>query len=388
MASLGVGLIGTGYMGKCHALAWNAVAPVFGDVERPRLAVLAEASQDLADKKARELGFERATGDWRSLVDDPAVDIVSITTPNAFHPDMAIAALAAGKHVWCEKPMATTLADAERMLAAARASGKVAALGYNYIQNPVIRLVRRLLDEGQIGEINHVRLEMDEDFMADPEELFYWKSEATSGHGALDDFGVHALSLIWTLFGGVRRVCGHMAKPYADRPLRDGGRRAVETCDIATALIELDNGASGVIALNRSAWGRKGRIVVQLFGSKGTIVYDQERMNEVQLYTTDLPKETQGFRTILTAPHHPPYDRFIPAPGHGLGFNELKIIECRQLIGRIRGEAATLIEFEDGIRIERTVDAIARSAHAGTWMDVASGGKASPHLSLRERSDL
>ena len=107
------------------------------------------------------------------------------------------------------------------------------------------------------------------------------------------------LSLIWVLFGGVRRVCGHMAKPYADRPVADGGRRAVETYDIATTLIELDNGASGVIALNRSAWGRKGRIFVQLFGAKGTIVYDQERMNEVQLYTADGPKESQGFRTIL-----------------------------------------------------------------------------------------
>jgi LDH2 family malate/lactate/ureidoglycolate dehydrogenase len=140
MQPLGIGLIGTGYMGKCHALAWNAVAAVFGDVERPRLAVLAEASQELAERKARELGFARATGDWHSLVTDPAVDVVSITTPNAFHPEMAIAALEAGKHVWCEKPMATRLPDAERMLAAARASGKVAALGYNYIQNPIVRL--------------------------------------------------------------------------------------------------------------------------------------------------------------------------------------------------------------------------------------------------------
>ena len=147
-----------------------------------------------------------------------------------------------------------------------------------------------------------MRIEMDEDFMADPEQLFYWKSEASSGHGALDDFGVHGLSLIWVLFGGVRRVCGHMAKPYVDRPVKDGGRRAVETYDIATMLIELDNGASGVIALNRSAWGRKGRIFVQLFGAKGTIVYDQERMNEVQLYTADGPKESQGFRTILAGP--------------------------------------------------------------------------------------
>ncbi|WP_230529936.1 Gfo/Idh/MocA family protein [Microvirga roseola] len=371
MTHLGIGLIGTGYMGKCHALAWNAVAPVFGDVPRPRLAVLAEATQELAEKKAREIGFERATGDWRTLVTDPAVDVVSVTTPNAFHADMAIAALEAGKHVWCEKPMATSPADAERMLAAARASGRVAALGYNYIQNPVIRLIRRLLDEDRIGTVNHVRLEMDEDFMADPEDLFSWKSEATSGYGALDDFGVHALSLIRVLFGGVRRVCGHTAKPYADRPTREGGRRAVETYDIATTLIELENGASGVIALNRSAWGRKGRIAVQLFGAKGAIAYDQERMNEVQLYTAEGIRETQGFRTILAGPQHPPYDRFIPAPGHGLGFNDLKIIECRELIRRIEGEAAHLIEFEDGIRIERTVDAMARSAHGGGWVEVS-----------------
>ena len=273
--ALGIGLIGTGYMGKCHALAWNSVSAVFGDVPRPRLAVLAETSQQLADRRAQELGFDRPTADWRNLVADPAVDVVSITTPNAFHPEMAIAALEAGKHVWCEKPMATRLADAERMLAATRASGKVAALGYNYIQNPVMRLIRRIIDEGQIGVVNHVRLEMDEDFMADPEELFYWKSEASSGHGALDDFGVHPLSLIWALFGGVRRVCGHMAKPYADRPAQGGGRRMVETYDIATVLMELESGASGLLALNRSAWGRKGRIALQLFGSKGSIVYDQ-----------------------------------------------------------------------------------------------------------------
>ena len=118
------------------------------------------------------------------------------------------------------------------------------------------------------------------------------------------------------------------------------------------------------------AWGRKGRIAVQIFGSTGSIVYDQERLNEVQLYTTDIAGETQGFRTILAAPHHPPYDRFIPAPGHSLGFNDLKTIECRALVGRIRGEAALAIDFEEGVRIERTVDAIARSAREGTWIDV------------------
>jgi predicted dehydrogenase len=375
---LGVGLIGTGFMGKCHALAWNAVASVFNDVPRPRLVVVAETTQDLAELRAEELGFARGTADWRALLADPAVDVVSIATPNHLHAEMAIAALEAGKHVWCEKPMATTLADAERMAAAARRPGRVAALGYNYIQNPAVGLMRRAIDVGEIGPVNHVRIEMDEDFMADPEAPFSWKSEAASGYGALDDFGVHPLSLIRVLLGEVRRVCGHMAKPHADRPTREGSRRAVETYDIVTILIELESGASGVLSLNRCAWGRKGRIFVQIFGGKGTLVYNQERMNELLLYTTDLPKETQGFRTILTAPHHPPYDRFVPAPGHGLGFNDLKIIECRQLIGRIRGEQVRLLDFVDGLRIELTVAAIARSAETGSWVEIAGAEGARP----------
>src|SRR3954453_23578085 len=165
MTGLGVGLIGTGYMGKCHALAWNAVTPVFGDVERPRLVPLAEVDDALARAKAAELGFARATGDWRSVISDPAIDVISITTPNRFHAEMAIAALQAGKHVWCEKPMAPAYADAERMLATARSSGMTAALGYNYIQNPIIRHIKSLIGEGAIGTVNHIRVEMDEDFM-------------------------------------------------------------------------------------------------------------------------------------------------------------------------------------------------------------------------------
>lgn len=367
-ASLGIGLIGTGYMGKCHALAWNGVKAVFGDGAKPRLVHLAEVNADIARTKADEFGFAKSTGDWRQLIADPEVDVVSVTTPNAFHAEMAITALEAGKHVWCEKPMAVALADAERMAAAARKSGKVAVLGYNYIQNPLIRHIGALLEQGAIGTVNHVRFEMDEDFMADPEALFYWKSEASSGYGALDDFGVHPLSLIHSLFGPVSRVFAHLSKPYADRPTKEGKRRAVETFDIASILFEIGAGISGVMALDRSAWGRKGRIAVQIFGSKGTIVYDQERMNEVQLYTTgDRPTE-QGFRTILTAPHHAPYDRFIPAPGHGLGFNDLKIIECHELLNAIAGKPARVIGFDEGLVIERTVHAMAQSHHEGRWV--------------------
>lgn len=357
-------------MGKCHALAWNSVGTVFGDVPTIRLVHLGEANNELAARRAREFGFDKASGDWRAVVADPDVDVVSLTTPNQFHPEMAIAILKAGKHLWCEKPMAPSFAEAEAMAAAARASGKVAALGYNYIQSPAIRHIRTLLAEKIIGEVNHLRIEMDEDFMADPEAPFGWKHAATSGYGALDDFAVHPLSLIQTLFGRVGRVMCDMAKPYADRHVEGGGRRMVETHDIASVLLHLENGVSGTLLVNRSAWGRKGRIALQIFGSKGSILFDQERFNEFQLYvTSDRPTE-QGYRTILAAPVHAPYDRFVPAPGHGLGFNDLKTIECRELIGRLNGKPANVIEFEEGLEIERTVHAMARSFGEQGWADV------------------
>lgn len=368
MAGAGVGLIGTGYMGKCHALAWNAVAPVFGDIERPRLVTLAEIDEAFAKRKASELGFAKGTGNWRDLLADPEIDVISITTPNQFHAEMAIAALEAGKHVWCEKPMATSIADAERMRAAQRASGKVAVMGYNYIQNPLVRHMAALIGEGAIGDVTHLRIEMDEDYMADPAEPFYWKSEARSGYGALDDFAVHPLSLLSVLVGLPGEVMAAMAKPYADRPAREGGRRAVENHDIANVLLTFDSGASGVLMANRSAWGRKGRIFIQIYGSEGSILYDQERMNEFQLYDRAGEPANQGFRTVLTSGNHPIYGKFIPAPGHGLGFNDLKIIECRELLAAIAGEPAHVIDFETGFAIESAVHAMAQS-HAGRrWM--------------------
>lgn len=367
---IGVGLIGTGYMGKCHAIAWNGVRTVFGDVPEIRLVHLGEADQALADRRAGEFGFGRASGDWRRVIEDPEVTVVSITTPNQFHAEMAVAALEAGKHVWCEKPMATSLADAERMKDAAQASGRVAALGYNYIQSPAIRLIGRLLDAGRIGAVNHLRIEMDEDFMADPSAPFGLKHGKASGYGALDDFAVHPLSLVSQLFGRVATVLCDMSRPVAERRDASGTLRAVETFDVASCLLRLENGATGTLCVNRAAWGRKGRIQIQIFGAHGTIVFDQERFNEVQLYLASDDPAEQGFRTILAGPAHEPYGDFIPAPGHGLGFNDLKIIEAHELIRHIGGETARLIDFVEGLEIERTVHAMVRSHDERRWVDV------------------
>ncbi|WP_237154368.1 Gfo/Idh/MocA family protein [Oryzibacter oryziterrae] len=368
MKTIGIGLIGTGYMGKCHALAWTGVAATFGETLRPRLVHLAEVNADLAHTKATEFGFARSSGDWRALIADPEVDVVSVTTPNAFHADMAIAALQAGKHVWCEKPMATALADAARMRETARASGRIAVLGYNYIQNPTVRQIEALIAGGAIGTVNHIRIEMDEDFMADAEAPFNWKNEAASGYGALDDFAVHPLSLMTRFLSLPSEVLADMSRPVASRPLADGSRRAVETHDIANVLLRFPGGASGVLTANRAAWGRKGRIFVQIFGSAGTLHFDQERGNEFNLYLAKGDPATQGFRTVLLGPQHAPYDRFIPAPGHGLGFNDLKVIEAHELIRALNGDAdARVIDFETGLAIEGCVHAMAKSHADGRW---------------------
>jgi predicted dehydrogenase len=162
-----------------------------------------------------------------------------------------------------------------------------------------------------------------------------------------------------------------MAKPYAERPANDGGTRSVENHDIAQALFRTEAGASGVLMVNRSAWGRKGRIALQIFGSKGSILFDQERMNELQVYSTDDAAGLQGYRTLLAAPTHPPYRQFIPAPGHGLGFNELKVIECFELLQAISGERdAHVIDFERGLEIELVVHAMAQSAESRSWIEI------------------
>ena len=367
MSEIGVGLIGTGFMGKAHALAYGAVKAVMGDVPAVRRAVLAETPAEKAVAMADQFGFARATGDWRAVVADPEVQVVSITTPNGMHREMALAALAAGKHVWCEKPMALTLADAKEMAAAARASGKKTRLGYNYTANPAFTHACRLVAAGEIGRVVHVRGWVDEDYQADPELPWSWRAKlADAGLGALGDIGCHLISLLTGLAGPLESVVGEIETVHKTRPLADGsGRGVVENEDAASALLTFASGVKGVMVASRSAWGRKSRLGFEVHGTEGMVVYDQERMNELMLFRNRGEKATQGFVTILTAPEHPPYGAFCPAPGHQLGFNDLKVIELAGFLRAIRDDARPALDFEAGLEIEKAIHAVALSAREG-----------------------
>ena len=369
---VGVGLIGTGFMGKCHALALAAVGRVFGDVASPRLELVCEVPEERASAMAAQLGFARATGDWRALVADPAVELVSITTPNRLHREMALAALEAGKHVWCEKPLALTLGEAEEMAAVAERAGVVTLAGYNYVRNPAYRHAQALVESGRIGRVVHFRGWVDEDYQADPDLAWTWRAKlAEAGLGTLGDLGCHLVSLAVGLVGPVESLVAETATVHATRPLADGsGRARVENEDVASALVRFAGGVTGVLVSSRSAWGRKNRLGFEVHGDRGMIVFDQERMNEIQLYVNEGPAAEAGFKTILSGAAHPPYGAFVPAPGHQLGFNDLKVIEAAEVLRAIADGGRAWPDFAAALDIERVIHGIARSGRVGVRVAV------------------
>ena len=235
---VGLALIGAGHMGKCHALAFAAVSGVFGRGPPPRLEMVVDLDADAAARAARDHGFRAHTTEWRDAVADPAVSLVAIAAPNALHRPIALAALAAGKHVYCEKPMATSLRDAVAMAEAAEAAGRVTLLGYNYLRNPAIRHARRLLDEGALGRPFAFRCCFDEDYMADATTPFSWRLRRESaGGGALADLASHVVALAHYLLGPIGEVAGELGIVHGERPRAEGGTGRVENDDVALALV-------------------------------------------------------------------------------------------------------------------------------------------------------
>jgi predicted dehydrogenase len=374
MSTIGIGLIGTGFMGKAHAVAFNAVSAVFGDIVRPRLRLLCDVDPERTKTKAEEFGFERWTTDWREVVSSPAVDVVAITTPNHLHREMAVAALAAGKHVYCEKPMAVSLADAEAMASAAGKCDRTTLLGYSFAKNPALFAAKRLVEEGMIGRVFDFRGFIDEDYVADPDLPWTWRlRRENAGLGVLGDITCHLISMAHLLLGPIASLTALAETVHKTRPevTSSSVRHEVENDDVSHALVRFRNGACGVLASSRIAHGRKNGIRVEVHGSEGTIVFDQERMNELELYVAGERKDIVGFRRILTSSEHPPYGLFCKAPGHSLGFNDLKIIEVAHLLNAIAGKERPFPTFGDGIRIERVIHGFVESARDGKWVQFA-----------------
>jgi len=380
-----IGLIGTGGMGKAHATAFRNVPLVFGNEPgRPVLEIVADVDAKAVEKWAGEFGFARWTTNWQEIVEDSRVDIVDITTPNHLHAEMAIAAAQAGKHIYCEKPLATTSADAARIVAAVETSGVISIVGFNYLKNPAQAFARQIIESGELGEITLFRGTFDQDFLTNPDVPFSWRLDhALAGTGALGDLGSHTIAFAQFLVGNIVEVCGLNATKikervvpaagsgYAAKAENDAAKRSVENEDIMEFLIRFEDGAIGTIGTSRIATGRKLGLTYEIQGTKGSLFYTQERMNEIKLYRHSDPDREKGYKTIYIGPEHPGYKAFFGLAGIGLGYNDQKIIEAHDLISAVALNQPVQPDVRFAYRVNKVIDAVDISCQEHRWVRVS-----------------
>jgi predicted dehydrogenase len=390
--TLGVGMVGYAFMGAAHSHAWRT-APRFFDLPlQPALRALCGRDQARVTEAADLMGWESTETDWTRLVSRPDIDLVDICTPGHLHAEIAIAALEAGKHVLCEKTLANTVAEAQTMAAAAEraaAQGVRSMVGFTYRRVPAIVLARRLVEQGRIGQVRHVRAQYLQDWLADPEAPMTWRlHKDKAGSGALGDIGAHIVDLTQYITGDrLASVSGLLETFVRERPLAgsgssglhrgddgDGSGRTtgeVTVDDTAAFLGRFDGGAVGVFEATRFATGRKNAIRIEVNGSKGSLAFDFEDMNVLQLFDAEEPAETAGFRRILvTEPEHPYTGSWWPA-GHGLGYEHGFTHQVVDLVTAIAQEQQPLPSFADGLQVQCVLAAVERSAELGSWESVA-----------------
>ncbi|WP_323004953.1 Gfo/Idh/MocA family oxidoreductase [Pseudorhodobacter sp.] len=364
MTEIGIGIIGGGYMGKAHSVAMAAVGAVFDTALRPRLEMICASTPASAERYRAAYGFARGTEDWRVLVKDPKVEAVVIASPQNTHRQIAEAAFALGKPVFCEKPLGASLQDSRAMVAAAK--GQISMVGFNYIRTPASQFARQLIADGVIGDITWFRGEHTEDFLADPATPANWRTDGDA-NGTMGDLAPHMINGALALIGPITSLVAEVETVHTSRP---GG--AVTNDDHGQMMCRFANGAMGQMYFSRVAHGRKMGYAYEVTGTKGAIRFDQEDQNALWLYRADEPEATRGFSKILTGPAHPDYAPFCQGPGHGTGYQDQIIIEARDFLRAIETRAPVWPTFKDGMDVNQVVAAAMASSRAKAWVDIAS----------------
>ena len=369
--TLNIGLIGSGFMGKCHTNAFHSYAGLFNSPVTINLHTIADINSEMAKKSAKDLGFENATSNWKTLVDHPEIDLVSITAPNALHEEIALRAIANGKIVYCEKPLSTTSASARIMMQAAEAANITTMVGFNFLRNPLIEVCKQMIEAGELGEITSFNGRHAENYMLDPNQPHSFRT-AVEGGGAMADIGSHIISMARYLLGNITSVCAHSITVHKYRPTSLGSNelKPVLVDYVAHALLQFESGVVGSIDVNWLATGRTMDLSFEITGTKGAIAFSQERMNELRVWEAGKSAGYSGFKKLETGPDHKPYGSFCPAAGHHLGFNDLKIIEVSQIIDSLNNGTACHTDFREGYKVQCTIDAILKAATSRQWRDV------------------
>jgi len=378
-------MVGYAFMGVAHSQAWRN-APRFFDLPvAVDMAVVAGRNEEAVRAAAATLGWRDVETDWKALVHRDDVDLVDVCTPGDTHADIAIAALRAGKHVLCEKPLANSVAEAEAMVAAAEQAPGMAMVGFTYRRVPAIQLARRLVADGRIGTVRHVRAQYLQDWIADPTVPLSWRLDRQrAGSGALGDIGAHIVDLAQFVTGEqVTGVSAVLETFVHERPVADsftglsgsasGDRTGPVTVDDAAIFLgRMSGGGLATFEATRFAYGRKNAIRLEINGSAGSLAFDFEDMNVLHLFDATEPAATAGFRRIVvTEPEHPYVGAWWPA-GHGLGYEHAFTHQVVDLVGGIASGTAPAPTFADGLQVQRVLDAVERSsAAASVWTTTA-----------------
>lgn len=363
---LRVGMIGAGLMGKAHSLAMAALPIYFGSqpVQLTR-EVVAEIDDDLAETARERFGFNRASSDWKAVVDDPGVDVIDIVVPSNLHEAIATRAFAAGKAVICEKPLGLDLAQARHLRDAALEHRALNQVGFNWRFAPAVQLAKRLIDEGRLGSILSFRgVWLADSGMAAGAEDNWRFSAAVAGSGSLGDLGAHVIDWARLLVGEISEV-NAISRTYE----RASGRR-IDVDDDTEFLIEFDGGAHGSIRVSRFSPGRKNFCGFEIYGEKGSLVFDWERMNEIRFYDGGDPADRVGFRTILTGPDTPSAEHFWPVAGYGIGYLESKLLQFADFVEALETGTEPATTFHDGVVVAQVIEAVQRSVLTRRWTSV------------------
>ncbi|RUA26569.1 MAG: gfo/Idh/MocA family oxidoreductase [Actinobacteria bacterium] len=385
MQDIKIAMIGGGFMGKAHSLAYSAMPMFFWPAPaRPVKHVVVDATEDLARTAADRYGWNTSSSSWEAVINDPEVDLVDIATPNNLHAEIAIAAAEAGKHVICEKPLAPTSAEALQMLEAVERAGVVSAVAFNYRRTPAVALAKKYIDEGAIGRILNFRGTYLQDWSADPDSPLSWRfQKKIAGSGAVGDIGSHVVDIARYLVGEISAVNSITSTYIAERPLQtsgfdalggasksDGPRGAVDVDDEAISLVRFHNGAVGSIEATRNAWGRNNFITFEIHGTEGSIFFNYENRDELQVAFKSDPADRRGFRTVYTGPNTPYGEALWPIPALGIGYGETKIIEAHDVIKAIVDGSRVRPDFADGYAAALVDDAILESGQSGEWVKI------------------
>jgi predicted dehydrogenase len=384
MKQINVGMVGYKFMGKAHSQAYKEAPMFFPDAPQPVMKAICGRDQAGVEQAARQFGWEESVTDWRELVSRDDIDVIDINAPSNVHKEIALEAARAGKHIFCEKPLALTLADSREMLKAAEDAGVKHMVGFNYRFAPAVMLAKKLVEEGRLGRIYHFRAWFLQDWIVDPNFPLVWRLDKTvAGSGSHGDLGAHLIDLSHYLIGDMTEVIGMSETFVKERPLptsmtglsakgsADAPKGEVTVDDATLFMSRFENGALGSFEATRYASGHRCTNAFEINGSKGSVKFDFERMNELQVYFTDDAEDVQGFRRVIaTDPAHAYMDAWWPA-GHTIGYGQTFTHEVVELMNAIGEDRQPVPNFVDGVKCQAVLEAVDRSIEERRWVGIS-----------------